>query len=400
MNRLLYRLLSRHISYLQVLAFALASFVGMTLTIAAVQFYGDISPVLKGSNGVFGGNYVVVTKNVHTSVNDLTKGRSDRDSHAFSASDLSELNEQDFVKRVEGFMAADFTVRLKMSYQGGGLVTDAFFEAVSDSVIDVQTDEWEWEEGSKEIPIILPRNYLNVYNFGYAAASGMPKISEAVIRMVSAEAIIGSGMIHDTYRIHVVGFSNRLNTVLVPKSFLRWANQQYGSGEERKPSRIIVEMSNPADKNIVPFFEKHDYVMEQDNMESSRLSWFLQVIIGAVFVIGGIVCALAFYLLMLSVLLLLEKNQEQIRNLRCIGFSVGAISRPYISLICALTIVVLMLSVGVVYWARGLWLTELSAIYSQISGAEVLWTLAYIAALILFTNIAFTLIIRQKVKGM
>lgn len=397
MNKLLNRLLSRHISYMQVVAFALASFVGMTLTIAAVQFYGDISPVLNGDDGVFGNNYVVVTKKVYTNLSDLTGGGS-TSSHSFSEGELDELRSQTFVDDVESFVSSDFNVRLNLEYQGARFGTEGFFEAVSDGVIDVKSEEWKWEEGSDDLPIILPRNYLNLYNFGFATSQGLPKISEQVIQMLTLQAIVGGGYSTHVYHAHVVGFSNRLNTILVPKDFLLWANGQYGNGTRSQAQRLIIKLKNPADKNIATYFEDNDYVMEQDNMDSSRLSWFLQVIIGAIFLIGGVVCGLAFYLLMLSVMLLLEKNQEQIRNLRCIGFSVGAISRPYIMLITMLTCIVLLLSVGVVFWLRGTWVKELSAIYSQIQGSTVLPTVIYIVCVILFVNLIFSLFIRLKIR--
>lgn len=52
---------------------------------------------------------------------------------------------------------------------------------------------------------------------------------------------------------NIVGFSNRLNTILVPESFMNWANEAYGAGEKAEPSRLIVEVNNPADERIAKF---------------------------------------------------------------------------------------------------------------------------------------------------
>ena len=46
--------------------------------------------------------------------------------------------------------------------------TDMFFESVPDGFVDVNLDKWVFNENEPVIPIIIPRNYLNLYNFGFA----------------------------------------------------------------------------------------------------------------------------------------------------------------------------------------------------------------------------------------
>lgn len=43
----------------------------------------------------------------------------------------------------------------------------------------------------------------------------------------------GNGRV-EQYKGNIVGFSNRLNTILVPQSFMEWANQAFAS--EKKHS--------------------------------------------------------------------------------------------------------------------------------------------------------------------
>ena len=56
-----------------------------------------------------------------------------------------------------------------------------FFESVPDEFVDVKTENWDYHEGSKDIPIIIPRNYLDLYNFGFAQSRNMPKLSEGIL---------------------------------------------------------------------------------------------------------------------------------------------------------------------------------------------------------------------------
>ena len=79
---------------------------------------------------------------------------------------------------------------------------------------------------------MVPKFYLDLWNFGLApsrveyplstkAASGMP------IEILSAKA-------EATLEGRFVAFSKRINSVLVPESFLRWANQKYGQPDAGK----------------------------------------------------------------------------------------------------------------------------------------------------------------------
>ena len=40
-------------------------------------------------------------------------------------------------------------------------------------------------EAFGDIPIIIPRNYLNLYNYGFAKSQGLPQISEGIFQRVS-----------------------------------------------------------------------------------------------------------------------------------------------------------------------------------------------------------------------
>ena len=46
--------------------------------------------------------------------------------------------------------------------------TAMFFAIVPDAFVDVVSDKWTFIPGTATVPIILPRNYLNLYNYGFA----------------------------------------------------------------------------------------------------------------------------------------------------------------------------------------------------------------------------------------
>lgn len=276
-----------------------------------------------------------------------------------------------------------------------------FFESVPDSYVDVNLDDWHFEPGQDVIPIIIPRNYLNLYNFGFAQSRSLPQISEGVINMVNLEIRINGGGRRDTYKGKIAGFSNRLNTILVPESFMVWANTHYGEGGIRKePSRLIVEVNNPTDDRIAQFFRERGYDTEDDKLDAGKTTWFLKVVVGIVLSVGLLISVLSFYILMLSIYLLLQKNTTKLENLLLIGYGPKRVALPYQTLTIALNAVVLVLSVGIVLYARTLYMEVMEKLFPSLDGGSC-WLMLGIGILLFIAVSCFNIMaIRKKILSL
>ena len=137
-----------------------------------------------------------------------------------------------------------------MENVGLHMSTAMFFESVPDEYVDVNLDKWEFDENERVVPIIIPRNYLNLYNFGFAQSRSLPQLSEGVMGMVNLDIRITGAGHTENFKGKIVGFSNRLNTILVPETFMAWANNEFAPGQKSEPSRLIVEVNNPTDDRI------------------------------------------------------------------------------------------------------------------------------------------------------
>ena len=82
----------------------------------------------------------------------------------------------------------------------------------------------------------------------------------------------------ENFKGKIVGFSNRLNTILVPETFMTWANNEFAPGQKSEPSRLIVEVNNPTDDRIARFFKDKGYDTEDDKLDAGKTTWFLKVI--------------------------------------------------------------------------------------------------------------------------
>ena len=393
---LVWKLMRRHISLGQLAGFFFANLCGMVIVLLSIQFYQDVAPVFTEGDSFMKKDYIIVSKKVSTLGSFVGK------SSTFSQTEIDEIEEQPFTRGVGEFTPSQFKVSagVGMEQLGLNLSTAMFFESVPDKYVDTNLDGWHFEPGQEEIPIIIPRNYLNLYNFGFAQSRSLPQISEGVINMVNLEVRIHGGGKRDTYKGKIAGFSNRLNTILVPESFMTWANIHYGDGGIRKePSRLIVEVNNPTDDRIAQFFRERGYDTEDDKLDAGKTTWFLKVIVGIVLSVGLLISALSFYILMLSIYLLLQKNTTKLENLLLIGYGPNRVAFPYQTLTIALNAIVLVLSVCIVLYVRTLYLDLVEQMFPSLNAGS--WWLMLVVGILLFLLVSCfnVLAIRKKIAS-
>ena len=395
MNRLLYRLLSRHLNAGQLAGFVLANLCGMTIVLAAVQFATDIIPLFTGSDSFMKPGQMVMAKHVST-VRTLT-GKAP----TFTQKEIADVRHQPFVSDVGTFTPSLFSVVATLGSQKLGVEfsTEMFFEAVPDAFMDVDTSRWHWKEGDEEVPIVLPRNYLNLYNFGFASSQGLPALSESLVSMVKIRFILRGSAGRKDLTGRVVAFSKKLNTILVPQAFMDEMNTTLSPERKPEPSRLIVTVSNPADERIAEYLSNHSYETEADDAEAARTAHLLRIIISIVLVVGLIISALAFYVLLLSIFLLLQKNTEKIDTLLLIGYSPQAVARPYHLLTISLNTLVLILSVIIVLLLRGYYLPLFGQLYPSYTAASLSPALLTGVALYLLVTLLNYVAIRRKVMS-
>lgn len=389
---MIWKLLKQHVSPSQLLGFSLANVCGMVIVLLAVQFYRDILPVFTQGDSFLKGDYLVISKKVSTLGTLVGKETT------FSSGDIAEIEEQPFVKRVGSFLPSQFKVAAGMGLQGINMSTDLFFESVPDAYVDVQSDKWKFNPESGVIPIIIPRNYLNLYNFGFAQSRNLPQLSEGVIGMVNLDIRLTGNGKTEQMKGHIVGFSSRLNTILVPEAFIRWANARFGTGRDAEPSRLIVEVGNPADERIVQYFQRKGYEMEGNELEAGKATWFLKVIVGVVLSVGLLISVLSFYILILSIYLLLQKNMRKLETLLLIGYSPAQVARPYQLLTIGLNLLVLLLGVGIVMGVRSLYLPVIATLLPDAGSGTLLPSLLTGIIVFLLVSVLNVMIVRRKIN--
>lgn len=393
--KLVWKLLRQHISLPQLAGFFFANLFGMMIVALSVQFYKDIAPIFTEGDSFIKKDFIIVTKKIST-LGSITGA-----SNSFSEDDINEVKSQSFARNVGSFMPSQFSVTAGFGMQDSDfhMATEMFFESVPNDYVDVNLQKWHFDENSHAIPIILPRNYLNLYNFGFAQSRSLPKLSEGLMGMIKLDVAIRGNNRIEKYKGNIVGFSNRLNTILVPEEFMTWANKAFAPDKEVQSSRLIVEVKNPADEKIAQFFQKKGYETEDNKLDAGKTTYFLKLITSIVLAVGLFISVLSFYILMLSIYLLLQKNTTKLENLLLIGYSPGRVALPYQILTLGLNFIVLILAVLLVCWARSFYMGVVSSLFPQIAAGTIIPAVVIGTTLFIVVSSMNIVAIRKKVQS-
>nr|QIM10844.1 hypothetical protein Muribac1_0530 [uncultured Muribaculaceae bacterium] len=389
--KLISRLLRKNTSPARVVGFVLSNFIGLAIIIGGLQFFADSRSLWADDDNFIGTDYLVVNKKV-TSANTWQDATSD-----FSAVEIADVKSQPWVRDVGEFQSTLYRVWASLKQGGKSMSTMMFFESIPDKFVDAAGPDWHFTPGDDVVPVIVSKDYLTLYNFGFAGSAGLPQMSESIMSGIPLSLTLTSYDGREVKEMNgrVVGFSNRLNTILVPQSFMEWSNSILGDGREQDPSRLIIDVSSPGDVAIKDYLSAHNLEVAGDKSNSSA-SFLLKVVMGIVLAIGIVITALSFFILLLSMSLLMEKNRDKLHSLLMLGCPAKEVASPYIRIVVASTSIAFLIAVACGLILRHSYLSALEGLGARTSGWFVGPVVGFVITLLVMT---FNVIaVRRKVR--
>jgi hypothetical protein len=322
---MLNKLLLRDGSVIQFIFAFTGATAGMLLLLASIQLFLDFSAYLEIEKDIIGSDYIVINKRIGVL---SPKGSA---ALAFSPDEISTIESQTFVEKAVPFESSAFEVSAGFNtmYSNRYFTTEMFFEALPDEYLDLNKELWQWSPGDSIVPIALPKDYLTLYNFGFAQSQGLPQVSSGMASMITFSlSIKGSGRVVPL-KARIAGFTERINTILAPFSFVRWANKEL-SGNTPNPTRLLLVTPNPSSPELANFLESNHYETNREKLKTSKLNLILQTILGIVAAVALLIIVLAFFVFALGFQLMIARSINRIRLLLHLGFGYMRLAARYI----------------------------------------------------------------------
>lgn len=342
-DNILRNILQQNINRWQIAAYAAANITGLLIITLAIQLFRDAAPVLSHSSDsdpLESARYIVVSPQPKTS---LFKA----DVDGIDGETLAAIKANSWVDTVGCFIPSGFDVNVGVAFAGNGFSTAMFFEGIPREFLDCTPDRWDFDPANPSVPIILPRDYLTLYNFGFAPTRGLPTLSEAAISRIPLRITLSGNGLSTTLPGRVVAFTDRLNTIAVPEDFITWANQRFSPNTSPTPKRAVIRINDPGNPAIDNFLTDNNLRRDSASESAAGMLQLLKIATTVIIAVGLLISILAVGLLIMSIFLFLQKNRVLLSRLIDLGYSQHSIIRYYCRLIGMLNLL-LTLCVGAI----------------------------------------------------
>jgi hypothetical protein len=323
------------------------SLFGLLMVMSSLQIYQDIRSIVDNKKELISSQFLVVNKPVSI-LNTLSGSAA-----VFSDEEIEAFKTLKAVERVGTFKANQFRAQTGFQLQDKTMMTDMFFEAVPDGFLDVKVSNWNWKPG-QPVPIILPTDYLNLYNFGFAPSQGLPQISKGTAKLAGLKVIVsGNGQTAEMSGV-IAGFTDRINSILVPESFLEETNKVYGNNKDKGISRLVLMCNDPSDAQLTEFLESRGYETNLEMLKNGKLNALLKMVLSIVLIIGSVIILLAILGFVQYAQLLISNSNYEIRTLLQLGYRVNTIFKQYLLFYIVLMALVFVAGTGLLLYIKHL----------------------------------------------
>lgn len=348
------------------------------LVLTCIQLYSNANALL-GKKSSDSNYWITMSK----TINPDNIGR--KELIGFDKTDIDELKSWKEVKSIYPVVSNDF----KVSADGGSFIpfyTDMYLEAVDNEAIDIK-DLSEFVVKDNTIPIIISREYLNLYNYGFALNQGLPQITEEFAKKIEVNINITLKGKNLKYKGKLIGLSDRIHSVLVPKKFLDSINatQAYTQAHKDINTRILVKVNDVSDQDLIAKMKKKGYESNQESLRSAKIKGKLFLVLRAIAFIGIFIFILCVFMIVNFIKMQFLEKQEEVSIKYSLGYSpkkmVSSISRFFsINVALVLLISLILLSIAQYFFAT----SEISNGLLSINIAYYLWSFIVIIPVVIY----------------
>lgn len=366
--------------------------IALLLILSALQLQSNYNDLLHSkTNQDSIANFLVINK----AVTDKTIGAT-----SLTDPEIADLKKQPFVDEMGVLTPSRFKVAAQSISDKIPFYSDIFFESVPDEFIDVKSDDWKWDEHSNFIPMIVPNQFLDMYNFGFATSQDLPQLTQELVKSLPIEIRIKDVIGRVTYYGKVVGFSDRISSVLVPQPFMDWANKEYGTTVSSKASRVVIRTKDPGNPELVSYLKDHGLTTDADKTRFSKYRQVVDTVVTISWFTGAVMLLFALLIFTLFIQLTVASCKEEINLLITLGTAPKQLQRflmkqffpPNIVIVLVTLVVLAALQLALKYFleAQNIYISSFVSISTFVAAALVLAVLWLVNAITIKKYIAAT----------
>jgi hypothetical protein len=186
-----------------------------------------------------------------------------------------------------------------------------FFQSIPDNYIDVETN-WAWNEKSEFVPIILPRDFLMLINYGISESQGMPQISEELLSVARLQIHMSGQGKKGVIIGKVVGFSHKISSILVPQTFIDYSNEIYGSSKPKNAQRLFITIEDGQYGELENLIKELNLDINKSTLDFTKIKTVVNIIIYAFLIAALLIVFLSVFSFVQYAQLVLSKAGDEV----------------------------------------------------------------------------------------
>ncbi len=310
---MLKQLLFRYQDRKQLIIAIVGALLGMTFLVTSIHYLIKVNEFGEGEE-ILGPNTIIVQKKVSAS-NSIGLAKTD-----FTTAEIEQIKSEAGVLEAKPVVCNNFDVSFETA---DPLVprfrSNVFIQTVDEDFLDVKTGKWNWDPSDTVVPMIMPRDFLVMLNT-YMSAQGIPQVSDELAMDIKFKFTLSNDSIKEWKNVRIVGFTNEVAAMLVPESFMNWANERYGKKEPMKITQLMISGKESEFGLVEEMLEKRHLESKKSQVVIGRLKSTVGTLIFVVLIISIIAVFLSGLVLIQYLQLLLSKNAYEVKTLMRLGY--------------------------------------------------------------------------------
>ena len=342
--------------------------VALLLILSAVQLqvnYNDLLHSKTNQDSI--ANFLVLNK----VVTNKTYG-----STTLKQEEIDKLKRQPFIDAVGILTPSRYKASIQSYSSAFPFYTEIAFESVPASFIDVNSADWKWDESTNLIPMIAPNMFLDFYNFQFSFSQNLPQLTQDVVKMIVFKVTINTPHGPVTFNGRVVGFSDRITSLLVPQEFMDFANKNYSTNQNTMPSRVVIRTKDPGNPALVQYLHDNNLTTDADKTRFSKYRQIVNMVVNISWVTGAVMLLFALLVFTLFIQLTIASCKEEIQLLITLGAAPKQLNRFLMKQFFPSNIIIVVVSLLMISVLQYFAHQFLQSQYIFVSGFTSLYTFA------------------------
>jgi hypothetical protein len=301
----------------------IGALMGLSFLITSIHYLIKVNEFGRG-NEILGPNTLIIQKKIGAS-NAFQLGKND-----FTKREIELMQDEPFVSAVEPIISNNFDVSLQTNDPVVPYFrTDVFLQTVNPKFIDIPAQKWTWKKGDAYVPLIMPREFIVMLNT-FMSAKNIPTVSDEIAQDIRFEFTLKNGIQKENVNVRIIGFTNEISSLLVPETFMKWANEKYGKTTDQKITQLMLAGKENQFGLVEGMLKDKHLESKNAQVLVGRLKSMIGTFIWIVLCVSILAVFLSGLVLIQYLQLLINKNNYEIKTLIRLGYHAKTLVNTFV----------------------------------------------------------------------